>query len=224
VGPFIAAGPLAAALTGAGVGAAGGAVVGALTDTGVSEHDAQYYAERLNTGATLVSITCDDTLADPATQIMERHGARDVNEKIVHSGEATVTDQVSSTAGLTGENAEVSTGSMGASVVDPAAPPRRVGSYPAARPQPQSASIPDEDWRNHFRQHYEGQGLDYDYFAPGYRYGADAARNDRYRGRRYDEIETDLRRDYESRYPGSAWDKIKDAVRHGWDRMTNRDE
>ena len=83
-------------------------------------------------------------------------------------------------------------------------------------------NISDEEWRNHFRQHYEGQDLDYDYFAPAYRYGAEMGRNDRYRGRQYDDIESDLRRDYETRYPGSAWDRIKDAVRHGWEKVTGQ--
>jgi hypothetical protein len=118
IGPVIAAGPLAAALTGAGIGAAGGAVVGALTDSGVPERDAQFYAERLNTGGTLVAVTCDDTLADPATEVMQRHGAKDVDEKILHSGEATITDRISSDAAFTGDNAELSTGSMGATIVD----------------------------------------------------------------------------------------------------------
>lgn len=227
IGPVIAAGPIAAALTGAGIGAAGGAVVGALTDSGVPERDAQFYAERLNSGGTLVTVTCDDTLADPASHVMEQHGAKDVEEKMVHSGSTPIRDEVATAGGLTSENAEVSTGSIGASVVDPASQ-RRVGSYPAERKESvretleDAAGIPDEDWRNHFRQHYEGQGEDYDYFAPGYRYGSEAALSDRYRGRRYDEIESDLRRDYENRYPGSAWDRIREAVRHGWERATNR--
>jgi len=195
IGPVIAAGPLAAALTGAGIGAAGGAVVGALTESGVSEHDAQFYADRVSSGATLVSVRCDDTLADPATEVMERHGARDVDERVVHTGETT--SVANDVEGLTGDNAVVGTGSIGATVVD----------------------IPDEEWRNHFRQHYEGQDLDYDYFAPAYRYGAEMARNERYRGRRYEEIESDLRSGYEARHPGKTWDRIKDAVRHGWNRM-----
>lgn len=228
IGPVIAAGPLAAALTGAGIGAAGGAVVGALTDSGVPERDAQFYADRVNSGGTLVTVTCDDTLADPATQVMEQHGAKDVNEKTIHSGATPIADQVASSGGLISENAEVSTGSIGATVVDRAGAPRSVGSYRTERKESpremleDAAGIPDEDWRNHFRQHYEGQGEDYDYFAPGYRYGAEAARNQRYHGRSYDEIEADLRRDYESRYPESAWDRIKEAVRHGWERATNR--
>jgi len=45
VGPILAAGPIAAALAGAGAGAVAGGVIGALTDVGISEGDAQVYAE-----------------------------------------------------------------------------------------------------------------------------------------------------------------------------------
>lgn len=127
VGPVIAAGPIAAALTGAGIGAAGGAVVGALTDAGVSEHDAHYYADSVSAGRTLVSVTCDDTLADPAAEVMNRHGARDVEEMRVTPGRVE-TSKPSTPAEDTGNNSTVSTGSMGASNVG--SDDRRVRSYP----------------------------------------------------------------------------------------------
>src|SRR4029079_16854420 len=45
IGPIIAAGPIVAALSGAGVGAVAGGLIGGLTDMGVSNTDAEYYAE-----------------------------------------------------------------------------------------------------------------------------------------------------------------------------------
>jgi len=30
-----------------------------------------------------------------------------------------------------------------------------------------------------------------------------------------------LRSDWESRYPSSAWEKFKAAIRHGWERITS---
>ena len=53
------------------------------------------------------------------------------------------------------------------------------------------------------------------------------AGSDKYRGRRWDDAESDLRSDWDTRYPGdtggSTWERFKAAVRHGWDRMTGSD-
>ncbi len=43
----------------------------------------------------------------------------------------------------------------------------------------------------------------------------------RYSVRDWDASEPDLRRNWEARYPGSAWERFKAAVRHGWERMTD---
>lgn len=76
IGPIVAAGPLAVAL-GAGVGAAAGAVTGGITaglvKTGISEEDAEYYAEGIRSGGTLVSIEVADDDADDARSVMEAH-------------------------------------------------------------------------------------------------------------------------------------------------------
>ena len=44
-----------------------------------------------------------------------------------------------------------------------------------------------------------------------------------YRNRPWDEVEPDLRSDWETRNAGttgSTWENMKDAVRHGWNKMT----
>ena len=54
----------------------------------------------------------------------------------------------------------------------------------------------------------------------GYRYGFEAA--NRYEGRSWNEVESDLSRSwdkYEHR-GNSTWEQIKDAVRDAWDRVT----
>ena len=35
-----------------------------------------------------------------------------------------------------------------------------------------------------------------------------------------DELPVVARRDWEARYPDSAWERFKDSVRHGWERLT----
>jgi len=57
---------------------------------------------------------------------------------------------------------------------------------------------------------------------PGYRYGYEMASDQRYRGRRWDDVENDLRTDYARRNPNSTWEETKAAVRRGWDKVTGR--
>lgn len=84
IGPIIAAGPLIATLTGAGVGAVAGGLIGALTDIGVPEEEAGYYAEGVRRGGTLVTVRAEDHLVDRAVEIMERHGAVNVEQRAAY--------------------------------------------------------------------------------------------------------------------------------------------
>lgn len=84
VGPVIAAGPLATVLgltaAGAGAGALAGGIVGALTHLGVPEEDANYYAEGVRRGGTLVTVKAEDASANKAYDILQRNGAADLDE------------------------------------------------------------------------------------------------------------------------------------------------
>ncbi len=80
----------------------------------------------------------------------------------------------------------------------------------------QLGSLDDEDdFRNHWSSNYASRGGTYDEFAPAYRYGSTM----RSGNRSWDEAESDLRSDWESNYPQSAWEDVKDAVKRGWDKM-----
>jgi hypothetical protein len=80
----------------------------------------------------------------------------------------------------------------------------------------------DEDYRRDFQTNYASSGAQYDEYAPAYRYGYDIASDPQYRGRNFDQVESDLRSDYGRRYPNSAWDRFKNAIRYGWDRATGK--
>jgi uncharacterized protein (TIGR02271 family) len=81
----------------------------------------------------------------------------------------------------------------------------------------------DDDFRRDFQTRYGStQGARYESYAPAYQYGYRMASDERYRGRRWDEIEPTLRADYERNYPGGKWEQMKDSVRYGWDRLTHR--
>jgi hypothetical protein len=82
IGPVLAAGPIAAALTGAGVGAAAGGLIGALTEAGIPEEDAKHYAEGVRRGDILVTIRTSGMLADRALEIVDLHHAVNVNDRV----------------------------------------------------------------------------------------------------------------------------------------------
>jgi len=82
IGPILAAGPIAAALTGAGIGAAAGGLVGALTESGIPESEAKYYAEGVRRGDVLVTVRTNETNVDKVCNILDRHDAIDVDERV----------------------------------------------------------------------------------------------------------------------------------------------
>lgn len=77
-------------------------------------------------------------------------------------------------------------------------------------------------WRRDFDSRYAGSGEQYETYRPAYEYGYRAAGDARYRGRDFDDVEEDLRTDYLRNNPNSAWDRIRGAVRYGWERMTGK--
>ena len=80
LGPFIAAGPIMAALAGAGVGGTVGGVVGALVGMGIPEYEAKRYEGRVKSGGILLSVHCDNSeWTKKAKEILERTGAEDVS-------------------------------------------------------------------------------------------------------------------------------------------------
>ncbi len=60
VGPFIAAGPIMAALGGAAVGGAVGGVAGALIGLGIPEYEAKRYEGKIRSGNILISVHTED--------------------------------------------------------------------------------------------------------------------------------------------------------------------
>ena len=87
VGPFIAAGPILAALSGAAVGATVGGLTGALIGAGIPEYEVKRYEGKLQSGNILLSVHCGTREeAKRAREIFERAGAEDISD----SGEAGV--------------------------------------------------------------------------------------------------------------------------------------
>lgn len=81
IGPVIAAGPIVAGLTGAGIGAAVGGLAGALINWGVPQEEAEFYAEGVRRGGTLVGVKSDEGMVNEALRIMNHYGPVDVRER-----------------------------------------------------------------------------------------------------------------------------------------------
>jgi hypothetical protein len=88
LGPFIAAGPIMAALAGAGVGGAVGGLTGALIGMGIPEYEAKRYEGRVKDGGILLSVHSNSSEeTKKAKEILERTGAQDVSSTGEASGD-----------------------------------------------------------------------------------------------------------------------------------------
>jgi len=80
----------------------------------------------------------------------------------------------------------------------------------------------DAYWRDNYSSRpYISKGATYDDYGPAYRYGVDSY--GRYEGRAFDDVESDLSRDWQ-RAKGSSrltWDNAKHATRDSWQRVSD---
>ena len=88
LGPFIAAGPIMAALAGAGAGGLVGGIAGALIGMGIPEYEANRYEGRVKKGGILLSVHADDSdWKKKGKEILEHTGAEDIGAKGESSGD-----------------------------------------------------------------------------------------------------------------------------------------
>ena len=80
IGPFIAAGPIVAALSGATTGGAMGALAGSFAGLGVPSDHAAKYEEAIRSGGTFISVkAADEAQAKRVSAVLEAHGAQRVS-------------------------------------------------------------------------------------------------------------------------------------------------
>jgi len=205
IGPILAAGPIVATLVGAGAGAAAGGLIGSLTDMGVEPAHAEIYAESVRRGGTLVTVRTDESRADEAASILRDAGAVDIDRRA--------------------EEWRVS-GWMG---FNPKAEPysfdeieRNRSRYAAIGTMAATSDTAwarlDDDFRRDYEENLVGAGAPFDEYAPAYRYGAEAVQKGRYANKRWDDVEEELRSDWERNNPNRDWGKVRDAARYGFTR------
>lgn len=94
IGPFIAAGPLMAALAGVGVGSVTGGMMGALVGFGMPEYEAKRYEGRIRGGGILLSVHCDSSeWVTRGEKIMKETGAEDIASSSEASADFATTDR-----------------------------------------------------------------------------------------------------------------------------------
>lgn len=203
IGPVVVAGPIAAGLMGTGIGAAAGGVLGALVGWGIPEEEAQYYAEGVRQGSTLVAVKTPDASADEVARIMNRHRPVDVHQRA--------------------EQWRAS----GWSGYDPNAELVRPEDTRAAQLDATDYAYAEDDYqrhvpsfREHYDTHYKASNYQFDFYDPAYRYGYGLAYDERYRGQPWTNLEPIARDRWLSRDNDSTWEDIKDAVRRGWEEVT----
>ncbi len=216
VGPVIAGGPLVAALVGAGVGATAGAVTGGVTaslvDLGVDNEYAGYFAEAVRRGGTLVVAHAEDTWENQVREIMSRHDPVDISTRASEwratgwtgfdesgSPHATAAEAQAADAPTSGDSGGATGGASSATGYQPF-------EYYA------------DNYRAHYNAAFPNSGHPYDYYVPAYRYGYMLATDPRYRDYQWEQLEPEIRRNWED-YNKDTWEDVKAAIRHAWNKI-----
>lgn len=74
IGPIIAAGPIAAGLT----GVAAGGIAGGLVDMGIPQERGDYYEGEIKKGKIVAAVEADEDKIDEVSSVLKENGARDV--------------------------------------------------------------------------------------------------------------------------------------------------
>jgi hypothetical protein len=82
VGPIVALGPMATVLTGLGIGAASGGLLGAFKNMGMSHEEAPLYEEAVRRGLILLIAQVEESRTAEISKFMELQGARDVRDEV----------------------------------------------------------------------------------------------------------------------------------------------
>lgn len=105
IGPFVAAGPIVAALAGVGAGGLVGGIAGALIGMGIPEYEANRYEGRIKEGGILLSVHADNRdWKNKAKDILERTGAEDIAYKAEASADYDISDKPGSDYPKAGES------------------------------------------------------------------------------------------------------------------------
>lgn len=234
IGPIFGAGPLIAALGGAAAGAVAGGIIGSLTKAGISEEDAVRYEEGIRRGGVLVLVYTDDTNAERAVDVLNRHNPVDIEEREKSwresgwagsggDGEAFVPGQERQHERQAISRLDFGPGARSYLQGQPVANYDRtmadLGNYPDFQ-----LNVDEDGWRmyeSRFREDFANRfrtaGGRWEDFRDIYRYGYAAGHHPHYSNARWEDIRGDIRRDYQVRYPDNNWEAHEEMIRHAWE-------
>jgi hypothetical protein len=194
VGPFIAAGPILAALSGVAAGGTVGGIAGALIGMGIPEYEAKRYEGKIREGNILISVHTENSdQVSRAKDVFKNAGAEDV----AYTGEESVGDQSRDASHQT--SARRSTQAY------------NTGPYVSYEP----------GFREDFTSTYAHTGRQYTDYEPAYRYGYTLATDPRYSDSEWGVIEPEARRGWAEHGRGT-WEEFKDTVRRARERVRGR--
>jgi uncharacterized protein (TIGR02271 family) len=76
------------------------------------------------------------------------------------------------------------------------------------------------NFQQHFKTNFSSAGGVYTDYEPAYRFGHNLSSDASYRGRRWEDIEPEVRQRWELEHKEKgSWEKFKDAVRYGWNKL-----
>jgi len=79
-------------------------------------------------------------------------------------------------------------------------------------------TVEDAYWRdNYSKRPYVTAGSTYDTYQPAYRYGWESY--GRYKGKKFDDVEPELSRSWDSNKNKLSWDRAREATRDAWHRV-----
>jgi hypothetical protein len=216
IGPVLAAGPLASALLGGAIGATTGAATGgitaALVDMGINEDTAASYTETVRRGGALISITAPENDESHIRDILNRHGAIDINKRSAYYRSTGWKGYDPNSQPYTADQIAEERHRYRQFETDYDAKYANLKTYPEY-----DTYIPR--FQTHYKTNFANSGYPYNRYEPAYRYGYNLATSERYGNMSdWDELEPDARRLWEDRNK-NTWDEFKDAVRNAWQEV-----
>lgn len=211
------------------------------TDLFGSHADRHIYAEAVRRGHVVLTLEgASDADIQRATDLVERYAPLDIDAHADHwraggwqgapqndsamrqgaSMQSGAPSQQGTSAGNLNE-AAASQQFAGGMAPPPSGAGANVRRYPSADNLPGTSYDDEQYYRNHWSSQYASSGARFDDYDPAYRYGHSMAGSDSYRGQSWEQVEPELRSNWEHTYPQSAWDDFKAAVKHGWERVTS---
>ena len=179
----------------------GGVRVHKYVDTDVVEETLRLREERVDVDRTAVDRPAtaedlDDAFEETTVEMVERSEEAVVEKTAVVTGEVAV-----------GKDVQVREETVGGKVRSTRVEVEQIDGDALTSREP--------DFKGHWTSTYADAGGDFETYRPAYGYGH--AAGTQHGGRDFDEAEPELRTDYERTHKDSAWDDVKDAVRHAYD-------